>query len=395
MRYLETHSWITFQLDLRAAPPRFWTLLGEARAKCEHIANIPLAPETAERLHTVYLVKGARATTAIEGNTLSEDDVSKLERGELRLPPSKEYLGVEVRNILDACDDMLSHAARARPLPPLSAERVKALNAQVLRGLALDDDVIPGETRRHEVGVLRYRGAPARDCEYLLARACDWLNEMDFHNFDIARSKIAPAIIKAIIAHLYIAWIHPFGDGNGRTARLVEHQILLSSGVPSPAAHLLSNHYNETRNEYYRQLDRSSRAPDGAMGFALYALQGFVDGLESQMVELRKRIWRDVWTNYIHSRFQDGNGPANSRRRRLALALSELDRPIPRREIRRLTPELAERYYGKTDTTITRDLNALADMGLAIRTREGAMANTNLLSAFPPPSGRLRAEESE
>ena len=395
MRYRETHTWITFRLDLRAAPPRFWTLLGEACAKCEHISNIPLAPETAERLHSVYLVKGARATAAIEGNTLSEDDVSKLERGELRLPPSKEYLGVEVRNILDACDCMFSRLTGARPIPPLSAERVKALNAQVLRGLALADGVVPGETRRHEVGVLRYRGAPAQDCEYLLARMRDWLNEMDFHRFDIARSKLAPAIIKAIIAHLYIAWIHPFGDGNGRTARLVEHQILLSSGVPSPAAHLLSNHYNETRSEYYRQLDRSSRAPDGAMGFALYALQGFVDGLESQTVELRKQIWRDVWTNYVHSRFQDGNGPANSRRRRLALALSGRDRPVPRREIRRLAPDLAERYRGKTDMTITRDLNVLADMGLVIRTKEGAMANTNLLSAFPPPAGTLQSQESE
>ena len=390
MRYRETHPWITFRLDLRAAPPRFWTLLGEACAKCEHILTIPMAPEAASRLHSVYLAKGARATAAIEGNTLSEDDVSKLARGELRLPPSKEYLGVEVQNILDACGEMLSRLAESRSLPPLSAERAKALNAQVLRGLATDEGVVPGETRRHEVGVLRYRGAPARDCEYLLARMCDWLNEMDF---DVARSQFAPAIIKAIIGHLYIAWIHPFGDGNGRTARLVEHQILLSSGVPSPAAHLLSNHYNETRNEYYRQLDRSSRAPDGVMGFALYALQGFADGLESQMREIRKQIRADMWTSYVHSRFQGRTGPADSRRRRLALALSERDSPIPRREIRRLTPELTEAYYGKTDATITRDLNALADMGLVKRTKEGATANANLLLAFSPPPGTIQADE--
>ena len=383
MRHLETHPWITFRLDLRDAPPRFWMLLGEASAKCEHIRAIPLAPETAARLHRVYLVKGARATAAIEGNTLSEDEVSKLERGELRLPPSKEYLGVEVQNILDACGEMMSRLAEARSLPPLSAERVKALNAQVLSGLALEDDVVPGETRRHEVGVLRYRGAPAQDCEYLLARMCDWLNEMDFA--DITRSNLAPAIIKAIIAHLHIAWIHPFGDGNGRTARLAEHQILLAAGVPSPAAHLLSNHYNETRQEYYRQLDRSSRASDGVMGFAIYALQGFADGLESQLSEMRGQIWRDMWTNYVHSRFQGRNGPANSRRRRLALALSELDSPIPRREIRGLTPELTEAYYGKTDMTIARDLNALSDMELVKRTREGAIANTNLLLSFLPP----------
>ena len=388
MRYLKTHSWITFQLDLRAAPPLFWTLIGEACAKCEHIANIPLAPDTAERLHTIYLVKGARATAAIEGNTLSEEDVSKLARGELRLPPSKEYLGAEVQNILDACNDMPSFAASARPLPPLSAKRVKELNAQVLRGRETDESVVPGETRRHEVGVYRYRGALAQDCEYLLARMCDWLNEMDFA---ITRYQLAPAIIKAIIAHLYIAWIHPFGDGNGRTARLVERQILLSSGVPSPATHLLSNYYNETRAEYYRQLDRSSRAPDGAMGFMLYALQGFVDGLESQMVEIRGQIWRGMWTNYVHSRFQGRNGPVNSRRRRLAIALFDLDSPIPRREIRRLTTELAEAYSGKTDRTITGDLNVLSEMGLVERNREGAIANHSLLLAFLPPSGDASA----
>jgi hypothetical protein len=68
------------------------------------------------------------------------------------------------------------------------------------------------------------------------------------------------AILKAMVAHLYLAWTHPFGDGNGRTARLIEFHILLSAGVPSPAAHLFSNHYNQTRAEYYRQLDRASKS---------------------------------------------------------------------------------------------------------------------------------------
>ncbi|WP_433223897.1 Fic family protein [Dactylosporangium sp. CS-047395] len=46
------------------------------------------------------------------------------------------------------------------------------------------------------------------------------------------------AMIKAMLAHLYLAWIHPFGDGNGRTARLIESQLLLQAGVPVPAANV-------------------------------------------------------------------------------------------------------------------------------------------------------------
>ncbi len=60
------------------------------------------------------------------------------------------------------------------------------------------------------------------------------------------------AALSAILAHLYIAWIHPFGNGNGRLARLIEVQILSESGVvPLVATNLLSDHYNKTRSAYY------------------------------------------------------------------------------------------------------------------------------------------------
>ena len=88
--------------------------MGDACAKCEFISGIPLMPETVEMLNLVSLERGARATTAIEGNTLSQEEVSKLARGELRLPPSREYLGTEVRNILDIFNEM---TGADRPLP--------------------------------------------------------------------------------------------------------------------------------------------------------------------------------------------------------------------------------------------------------------------------------------
>ena len=72
-------------------------------------------PATARRLNLVSLERGARATTAIEGNTLSEEDVSKLARGQLQLPPSKRYLGIEVKNILDVFNEMID-AGQTVPL---------------------------------------------------------------------------------------------------------------------------------------------------------------------------------------------------------------------------------------------------------------------------------------
>ena len=119
--------------------------------------------------------------------------------------------------------------------------------------------------------------------------------------------RTASAILRAVVVHLYVAWIHPFGDGNGRTARLAEFLILAGEGVPSPCAHLFSNHYNITRAEYHRQLDRSSRANSGRgdpLGFLLYSLQGFVDGLREQSRFIAGIQLKLDWEHFVYGEFQ-------------------------------------------------------------------------------------------
>ena len=378
--YAKTHPWISFKVDLREAPFQLWLLLGEARSKCEHIAGVPLRPTTAESLHHLYLAKGVRATTAIEGNSLSEKEVSEIVLGTSKLPPSKEYLGREVQNILTVCNEVLADLSEGKELK-LSPERIKELNRRVLEGLAVEDWVVPGEIPARSVGVGNYRGAPRQDCEYLLAELCQWLSDPSFADEEHLGSG-AP-ILKAIIAHLYIAFIHPFGDGNGRTARLIEFQILVSTGIPSPAAHLLSNHYNETRTEYYRQLDM---VKEGPAGFILYALRGFVDGLRAQLDLI---LWQQLdvaWENFIHGTFRDRSSPADTRRRHLVLDLSKSDGPVPRSKVRLLTPRLAEAYAGKTDKAVSRDINALRDLGLITRVAQGWVANKQRIVAFLPIS---------
>jgi Fic family protein len=130
-------------------------------------------------------------------------------------------------------------------------------------------------------------------------------------------------LIRAIIAHVYLAWIHAFGDGNGRTARLVEFQLLVSAGVPTPAAHLLSNHYNQTRSEYYRQLRVASESGGDIIPFMMYATQGFLDGLRHQLKVIRDQQWDVAWENYIYDSFRTLTKKTDIRRRHLVLDLSE------------------------------------------------------------------------
>ena len=71
--YENTHPWITFKINLEELDYTIWMLLGRIQAKCKFISKAPIDPDTAEELLHIFLSKGALATTAIEGNTLTEE----------------------------------------------------------------------------------------------------------------------------------------------------------------------------------------------------------------------------------------------------------------------------------------------------------------------------------
>ena len=386
MRTFEkTHPWLSFKVDLSRADHRFWLALGEAVSKCEHLSRVPLRPSTARLLHEIYLAKGVAATTAIEGNTLSEAEVLQAVEGTLKVPPSREYLKQEVDNIIAVCNSIGKQAADGN-LSGLSLDLFCSYNRQVLDKLPPQEDVVPGEFRKHSVVVGAYRGAPAEDCRYLIERLCEWLNGRDFQPPEDAPQEMTMvhAILKAVVGHIYIAWIHPFGDGNGRTARLLEFHVLLSAGVPSPAAHLLSNHYNQTRTEYYRQLEHASKSGGDILPFLRYAIRGFVDGLRSQLEFVWDQQWDVVWRNYVHELFQSKNSRSDVRQRHLALDLGAKRDWVSVPEIGELTPRLAKAYAGKTAKTVQRDLNALVTMGLLAREGRKVRARREIILAFLP-----------
>src|SRR5205807_2583864 len=163
----------------------------------------------------------------------------------------------------------------------------------------------------------------------------------------------------------YLAWIHPFGDGNGRTARLRELQILVSSRVPSPAAQLLSNHYYNTRTEYYRQLHLASETND-ILPFIIYAVQGFLDGLKAQLEVVKEYVVDQVWSNYVADQFIDQNKPSDLRRRDLIVDLSRIIEPkaLPYQQLPLISPRVAKHYAKKTPRTLIRDVQKLYKMKL-------------------------------
>ena len=370
--------WISFKVDLSKMSPSYWMLLGEGRSKCDHLANVPMSPDYARHHHVVTLTKGVHATTAIEGNTLTEQDVERIVR-DSPFPASDDYRIREVENVLRAYNDVKDQIA-AGNRPALTPQIIKQFNLQVLQDLELPTEVKPGQIREHSVVVGKYRGPDAEQCEWLLHELCSWLNSNEFVGDGPMRIPIA--IIRASLVHLYLAWIHAFADGNGRTARLCEYLVLVTSGVPTSAAHLISNHCNNTRDEYYRQLQYASEIGGDVSRFLNYCATGFVKELHEQLNSVYARQFRLTWSEYVGAQVPGRDLVIRERRRLIAEEL--FGRSVAAERVASLSPDLARTYAHVTTKTLARDLEELTKVGLLLRAEGLYTANTRVLLDFLP-----------
>jgi Fic family protein len=373
--YFRSHPWISFSFDLNRLTCMDWLHLGEALSKCDYIANVALPPDVSMQLHQLYVVKGALASAQIEGNSLTEDQAMAQVHGKLHLPPTQEYQAKDFENIVSACEMVAKEVYEGRDLR-LTPERIKQFNAMVLEGQPIDPDITPGAVRTSGIVVGSvYSGPPAGDCEYLLEQLCAWLDQLledaQAEGFEWQR---CIGVIRAVLAHLYLAWIHPFGDGNGRTARLIEFQLLLAAGFPTPACHLLSNYYNKTRARYYQVLRETSRA-DGypAWRFASYAIGGFIEELREQIDVVQGHQLGLAWLTLVSERSLGQQEATSSRRRTLLLSLPNEgpDQFTPIETLNRLNADIAAIYATRTPKTLTRDINVLLGEGLVVSNEEG------------------------
>lgn len=383
----EGYPFLSFEYSsssLRAAD--VWMMFGEAMSKCQHLAGVPLKPEAAANLSAVYLARGVQATTAIEGNTLSEKEVQAIvNHGSASLPESRRYLEREVQNVLRAVREIDDSLRRGHRLP-ITADRLRYLNGVVLAGIPDKPEVRPGEFREHSVAVGPYRAPEWHEVKDLTQRFVDWLAELRVVVTPMSRpeERFVNAMLAAILAHLYIAWVHPFSNGNGRVARLVEVQILSESGVvPLVATNLLSDHYNKTRTAYYLALDAAQRDINE---FIRYAMRGFVDELRAQIDVVREENLRIHWESYVYESFRSKpSTDARARQRELALCMQKAT-PVTPEVVKDMTTSLARRYAVCGPRTPARDLNDLVKMGLAWKFgKREYMASREVIEAFIPP----------
>lgn len=377
MKLNREYSHLTFKIQWQLSR-RCLIMLGQCVAYIKAINNTPIMPHYYDELMLLALRKGAQATTAIEGNTLSDEEIARLQEGE-KLPPSKEYQEIEVKNILNAFNEILIETVYNNKEQLVSSELLLRFHKLVGQNLGEHFNAIPGQFRNNDVVVGTYRCPDYRDVIPLIDKYCNWLRT-EF-KYEDGKQLFSDIIIQSIVAHVYLEWIHPFGDGNGRTGRLIEFYILSRGGNPDITLHILSNHYNNTRPEYYRQLEKASKT-NSLTDFIEYALTGFRDGLQITLEKIQASQLLNTWQKYVYDKFGDieiGQKEVFKRRRTLGLEIP-IDRKFTFKEIPELNIKLARLYSAKSDKTLERDLEELIKNKIIIFQENKYFANISVLN---------------
>ena len=173
---MDRHKHISFQREWEIDTECAY-MLGECDAYVKALTDIPLKPEYRDKLLRVSLIKGAQATTAIEGNTLSQEEIEKLEEG-WRLPPSKEYLEIEVKNILEAFNFLLREIVLEGNVRIVTPELIKEFHQMIGKNLGEHLDAIPGRFRDDNRVVGQYFAPDYKFVPELVNKLCTWLTRL-------------------------------------------------------------------------------------------------------------------------------------------------------------------------------------------------------------------------
>ena len=214
-----------------------------ARALVDHM---PLPPAAEAELRARARVRAAHFSTFIEGNRLTLNEAQRVIANERAEVSGRERDVTEVRNYWNA---LLRVEDWARKKKPFTEELIKRLHALVENGpRATPTPYRDGQNaiKNSVTGALIYLPPEAEDVASLMAELVQWANEAE-------KSGLPPPLIAGLVHYQFVT-IHPYYDGNGRTARLLATFILHKGGYGLGGFFSLEEHYARDLQGYYRAL---------------------------------------------------------------------------------------------------------------------------------------------
>lgn len=256
--------------NLKLVSPGFDSNLIDILMELNHLRKLRLVGTTAPwiffQLKEIFHLSESIGSARIEGNrtTISEYVDQKIEKRERAEERFSEIANGE--SAMNYIEETISEGTK------ITHHFIRELHQLAVDGLKREGDKTPGAYRTWNVQISQSSHSPpeAHSVRSYMDELIEFINKDDGGRYEL---------LKTAIAHHRFAWIHPFGNGNGRVVRLLTYAMLIKYGfnvngkLLNPTAVFCND-----RNLYYQKLAEADKGDDKSLlNWCEYVLSGILE----------------------------------------------------------------------------------------------------------------------
>ena len=288
IRYELPKRWILYDASAVMAA------LVEAKSAVRALTTLPYQKSWVEALQELQLKREVAGTSRIEGAEFTERELDEAVQPNV----SPEDLHTRSQRQANAAMQTYRWIGGISSGRPISAELVREVHRRLVTGCD-EDHCPPGVLRGRDYnvtfGIPQHRGAEGGPpCDEAFAGLLQAV-QTEFRDHD--------PLVQALALHYHLAAMHPFLDGNGRTARAMEALLLRRAGLTDRAFIAMSNYYYDEKPAYLRILSEVRHGSHDLTPFLIFSLQGVCIQCERLTAEIRKQMQCALFRDTMYSLF--------------------------------------------------------------------------------------------
>lgn len=328
--------------------------IGTIEASKEVIENAPLIPAWEMKFRKDAINRQVHHGTRLEGNPLSEEEVRDVLDGKHILARDRDVQEViNYRNVLRYID-ALSKQVPTEGRYQISEEIILEIHR------ITTDKLLPPEQSGHyrtrqvvikntQTGAVSYTPPPAVEVPFLMEDLIVWINSPQAFEMH--------AIIKAGIIHYEIARIHPFVDGNGRSARALATLLMFLDGYDIRKFFALEEYFDNNPHQYYETLQSVSNqlVIDTHERDLTPWLEYFVQGVSTELKVVKERVQKISADALVRDKL--GEQVELNERQMIIMEFLHRHKEMRNQDFRKIFPDYS-------DDTVLREIKFLKAKGL-------------------------------
>ncbi len=347
IKYTLPNHWIHYN------PSALVRELTEAKGAIMLLKAIPYQRRWVDALQEMQLKLEIAGTSKIEGADFSGNEL------EAAMKETAEQLLTRSQKQAHAATQTYRWIATIPSDKPLTEDLIREIHSRIITG-ADDDHCEPGKIRERDqnvnFGTPPHRGADGGKESHEAMRGLVQALEHEFKAHD--------PLIQALALHYHFGAIHPFYDGNGRTARAIEALMLQRAGLRETAFIAMSNYYYDEKKGYLTSLSEVSGPDYDLTPFLRFGLRGVAMQSQRLANEIRTHVSKEIFRSFAHDLFTRLLSPRKSLIRRRQLTILEQLLKAEEVEFEDLVKILAEAYKSVANPrkAMVRDIDHLSGL---------------------------------